>query len=157
MPLSGPSSVTEVVPQDGAVRVQHDGDRTVAWLGGEHDASTVDVLARTVAAAVAFDDADLVVDLREVTFMGAATVGVLFRARDLLGLRSRHLALRDPSASARRLLCLCGLADLIERVPGAMTHETGSVAPALGTWVAVPASDRVEHGRDLSSAEPQAR
>jgi anti-anti-sigma factor len=55
-------------------------DRTVVWLRGEHDVSTVSALSQTMARAIALDDGDLVVDLSGVQFMDAATVGVIVRA-----------------------------------------------------------------------------
>ena len=63
---------------------RRDAARTVVWLRGEHDVSTVAALSETLARAIALDDADLVVDLSDVQFMGAATVGVIVRARELL-------------------------------------------------------------------------
>ncbi|HWM21755.1 MAG TPA: STAS domain-containing protein [Ilumatobacteraceae bacterium] len=94
-----------------------DSDRTVVWLRGEHDVSTVAALSQTMARAIALDDGDLVIDLSGVDFMDAATVGVIVRARDFLELQSRTLALRSPSTSAARVLDLCDLADLREPRP----------------------------------------
>jgi anti-anti-sigma factor len=83
-------------------------------LRGEHDLSTASELAATIARAIADDeDADLVIDLADVTFMDASTITVLLRARRYLEERSRHLLLRAPSRSTRRLLVLCALEDLI--------------------------------------------
>jgi anti-sigma B factor antagonist len=120
-----------------------DADRTVVWLRGEHDVSTVAALSQTMARAIALDDGDLVVDLSDVQFMDAATVGVIIRARDFLRLQSRSLALRSPSSCAARILDLCDLADLLEPRPEHATRARAS-AGALGVLVAVPASDRIE-------------
>jgi anti-anti-sigma factor len=89
-------------------------DRTVVWLRGEHDVSTVAALSEIMARAIALDDADVVVDLSEVQFMGAAAVGVVIRAQEFLRLRSRLLVLRSPSEGARRVLEVCGHADLLD-------------------------------------------
>lgn len=110
---------------------------TVIWLSGEHDMSTVAELSETIAQAIAIDDADLVVDLADVEYMGAATVGVLSRARELLRARSRSLVLRSPSGCARRVLELCGDADLLDQRAADVPPLTGE---ALRTWVAVPAT-----------------
>jgi anti-sigma B factor antagonist len=91
---------------------EREADRTVVWLNGEHDASTVAALWEVMARAIARDDADLVIDLSGVEFMGSATVGVIMRARDALRPRSRSLTLRCPSRCAGRVLDLYGLADL---------------------------------------------
>jgi anti-anti-sigma factor len=88
--------------------------RTVVWLSGEHDLSTVDAFSQTLARVFALDDADAVLDLSGVQFMGAATIDVIVRAKDVLDLRSRVLTLRSPSVSAQRVVDLCGLADLVE-------------------------------------------
>jgi anti-anti-sigma factor len=117
-------------------------DRTVVCLRGEHDAFTAAELSEAMTRAMALDEGDLVVDLSGVTFMAVTTVGVVLRARALLRLRSRSLVVRSPSACARRVLDLCGIADLLELRPG----DTATAAPAgaLGTWVAVPPTDRVD-------------
>jgi anti-anti-sigma factor len=128
-------------------------DRTVVWLRGEHDVSTVAALSEVMARAIALDDGDVVVDLSEVQFMGAATVGVIIRAREFLRLRSRFLVLRSPSECVRRILDVCGHADLLDpRIADAMP-VTGP-AGALGTWVVVPATDRIDRRADASAPEP---
>jgi hypothetical protein len=106
-----------------------------------------------MARAIALDDADVVVDLSEVQFMGAATVGVIIRAREFLRLRSRFLVLRSPSECARRILDVCGHADLLDPRPVDATPLTGP-AGALGTWVVVPATDRIDRRADASAPEP---
>jgi anti-sigma B factor antagonist len=106
-----------------------DADRTVVWLRGEHDVSTVAALSQTMARAIALDDGDLVVDLSGVQFMDAATVGVIIRARDFLALQSRSLVLNAPSACAARVLDLCALAGLLEPKPD---HNTPYSRPADG-------------------------
>ena len=88
--------------------------RTVVWLSGEHDLSTVDAVSQTLARVFALDDGDVVLDLSGVHFMGAATIEVIVRAMDALDLRSRVLTLRSPSVSAQRVVDLCGLADLVD-------------------------------------------
>lgn len=125
------------------VPLGHDGagEATVVCLHGEHDISTVAALTGAIAEAIATVDADLVLDLSDVQFMGAATAQVMIRARDFLGLRSRSLTLRTPSPAVRRVLELCGLADLVD--PGRVeTTQVARLADALGTWVAVPATRR---------------
>ena len=113
--------VSTVLPRDvaagdwgSAPLVTRDGERAVVWLDGEHDIATVDVLADTLANVVFADDADLIVDLSNVTFMSAATIEALIDGRNLLLRRSRTLTLRSPSRCARRLLDLFGLAGLVE-------------------------------------------
>jgi anti-anti-sigma factor len=127
--------------------------RTVVWLRGEQDVSTVDALSETLAEAMAIGDCDLVIDLSEVQFMGAATIGVLIRARELLQSRSRSLVLRSPSRCALRILNLCGQGDLLEPRRADDTPATGR-AGALGTWVTVPTADRVDQPAEASAPDP---
>jgi anti-anti-sigma factor len=133
----------------GVAFVGRDADRVVVWLRGEHDISTVAALCETMAGAFSLDDADVVVDLSGVEFMGAATVGVIVRAHRFLRLRSRSLVVRSPSGCARRVLDLCDSADLIESHAVDAPGGTGT-AGALGTWVAVPAADRVDRRSDCA-------
>lgn len=129
------------VPTRGAVSFAGlDADRTVVWLSGEHDVSTVPALSDTIARAIALDGADLVIDLSGVDFIGAATVSVIIRAHGFLKLRSRSLVLRSPSPSAKRVIELCGLAELLDR-PVVVVPRLPDVGGALGSWVAVPATD----------------
>jgi len=120
----------------------------VVCLRGEHDLSTVAELSATMARAMRLSDADLVVDLSRVEFMGASTIGVIVWARDLLGARDRSLAVRTPSSCARRVLELCDLSDLVDPRSGGGSM-TGAAA-ALGTWVPVPAIDGVDRRVEAS-------
>jgi anti-anti-sigma factor len=134
---------------------ERDADRTVVWLRGEHDVSTVDELSETMARAIALDDADVVVDLSEVLFMSAATVGVIIRAREFLRLESRSLSLRSPSKCAGRVVDLCGVSDLFNpRAADAMRLSV--TAGALSTWVAVPTAARADRRRDSVAASRNA-
>ena len=90
---------------------------TLVLLRGEHDVSNADALSDAIARAIACDDADLVVDLSKVEFMGAATIGVFVHASELLRLRARSLTLRSPSTQARRVLDVCDLDDHLDRHP----------------------------------------
>jgi len=104
---------SEVVlsPQEGAA------DPAIVWLRGEHDLATVSALSGALARSIAANEADLVVDLSDVQFMDASTVGVIVRARRFLEERSRSLALRAPSASAQLVLSICDLTDLVAAEP----------------------------------------
>lgn len=122
------------------------GDRTVVWLRGEHDIATTAELSETLARAIAIDNTDLVLDLSEVRFMDASTIGVIVRAQNFMRERSRSLSLRAPATCALRVLDACGLAELID--PGPPRSEA---AGALDSWVAVPAIDRADQRADGSA------
>jgi anti-anti-sigma factor len=108
------SAVLSRLRPDPITVVVRQGGRAVVALYGEHDIATLAELSRAIAGAIALDDADVVVDLSGVEFMGAATATVIERARDFLRARSRELTVRAPSRCARRLLDLCGLTGLVE-------------------------------------------
>jgi anti-anti-sigma factor len=90
--------------------------RTVVALRGELDAAALNTLFNTFDDAIAQDDSDVVVDLAEVEFIGAAWIGTLIRSRACLAAQDRELTLRSPSRVVYRLLELCGLSYLIEPI-----------------------------------------
>ena len=114
-----------------------DVDNAVVWLRGEHDISSLPALHSVILRAIGHDDADLTLDLSEVTFIDAATIGAIIRTREFLRFWARSLTLRSPSRFARRVLELCDLADLLDPGCSKATSSARS-ATALGTWVTVP-------------------
>ena len=119
---------TEAATSGSAGRVAFVGygiGRTVICLCGEHDISTVEALSEVVEQAMSLDDADVELDLNDVHYMSAATIGVIVRTREWLQGRDRFLVLRSPSSIARRLCDLCGLdyldgLDPVDAAVGAM-------------------------------------
>jgi anti-anti-sigma factor len=99
--------------QSSARVVSSDRGEVVVWLHGEHDIATVQDVTWALAKAMSLGDGEVIVDLRGVTFIAAATVRVIIQARELLRARSRDLMLRSPSMCAIRVLDLCA--------PGATT------------------------------------
>lgn len=89
------------------------GAPTVVWLRGEHDLATATSLSETIAEAIALEDDELVIDLSQVTFISAATIGVIIRSRETLRARSRALTLRAPTKCVRRLFEVCELSQLL--------------------------------------------
>jgi anti-sigma B factor antagonist len=106
--------VVFTVPSPSPVVRSQSSDRTILWLHGEHDLATTGFLTDTLGAAIAGDQGDIVVDMSHVTFIDAATVGVLLRGRALLADRSRRLTFRSPPTCAQRVLGACGLSGLVE-------------------------------------------
>jgi anti-anti-sigma factor len=92
---------------------------TVVALTGELDAAALSSLLQTFDDAIARDDSDVVVDLAEVQFIGAAWIGTLVRSRARLQAQDRELTVRSPSRVVNRLLDLCGLSYLVEPIDGA--------------------------------------
>lgn len=96
------------------VRSAIDADTVVVALRGDHDLTTVAAVTEAIARAVDSCRGDVVVDLSDVDFMDASTMGVLLRHRHVLGVHGRSLIMRAPSAPAARVLHLCGIAHLLE-------------------------------------------
>ena len=110
---------------------------TVVWLQGEQDIATDGELWRVLARGITANNAAIVVDLSEVELMSASTLGVIVKARVLLGEQSRSLTVRYPTAFVRRIIGICRLNDLL----GPSGQKTdGGAGDALGSWVAVPSS-----------------
>lgn len=147
----GSSFLTDL---DGApmVRGAPDTDQAVVlWLSGEHDISTEEALEQSFAQAIARSRAGIIADLSRVTFMSASTLNAILRARVTLDSERRHLVLRAPSASARKVVDICGLGDLIQADGDPLGHGL-SGSQALASWVAVPASEPSERGGRLTTA-----
>lgn len=120
----------------------------VVWLRGEHDLSTDGALSLTLARAMAVQGDGLVLDLSEVDFIGASTLGTIVRAREFLRRRSSWLTVRSPSAQARRVIDACDLNDLLEP---SLEMAGEASRHALGSWVEVPVVQR-SYGEAASSA-----
>jgi anti-anti-sigma factor len=118
-------TASPVVPKLDSVFIspaEWDPNNAVVWLRGEHDISTLPALREIMLRAIEHDDPDLTLDLSEVTFIDAATVGTIIRTLEFLRFWSRSLTLRSPSRCVRRVLELCDLVDL------GRSEATGSVA-----------------------------
>jgi anti-anti-sigma factor len=90
-----------------------DAQRKVVWLYGEQNSSTVAKLCAALARGIAFDEADLLLDLSDATSIDDSVVEVIVLAREYLQKRSRSLAIRSVTPSVCRVLVLCGLAELV--------------------------------------------
>ena len=113
----------------------------VVWIRGEHDAATIGVLAGLLAEALSSTEGDIVVDLRDARFLGVGPLQLMLKVQRFLEDRGRALEFRAPSRAARVLLDLCGVA----WTPAPATQDAATItgaAPALESWVAVPARAR---------------
>jgi anti-anti-sigma factor len=110
---------------------------TIIWLRGEHDIATDGDLRRTLASAIALNNAPIVVDLSKVELMSASTLGVIVAAWDSLRQQSRSLTMRSPSSHVRRVISICGLHNLLSSQERDKTAE----APRNGFISLVAAVD----------------
>jgi anti-anti-sigma factor len=82
-------------------------------LFGEQDISTAASITQRLEGVISRTRAHVSVDLTDVGFMDASTIGVFVVARRAVN-GNRSLTLRGPSRAATRLLKFCDLDDLIE-------------------------------------------
>lgn len=129
----------------------------VVEMRGEYDLCTVASLCEMLSAAIAVDDADLVVDASEVTFLNASTISVLIRARIFLRDHSRSLLVRSPSPCVRRIFDICDLDELLEPTDDQPAARHQAAAGALETWVAVPPATPEDHPSSSSADETPSR
>ena len=116
-----------------AVRfVCRDGAATIVWLGGEHDAATVHELRGALGRAVAADHNDLVVDVADVTFMNAATLGALIGARNTLRKQDRFITVRGSTRCVDRLFELCDVASFFDARPSTTGQRREPVCGSSG-------------------------
>ena len=108
--------------------VEREADRIVVSLYGEHDISTLAELSEAMAQGIALDDAEVVVDLSGVEFMGAGTVTVIVRARDFL----RALAWADGAFAVKVRQAIA------RRVRAGRTHRRTGAAPRRRTPAPLP-------------------
>ena len=85
-------------------------------LRGEFDGASSARLIEILDAAAALGDGDVVVDVRQVSFMDSATIRVFETTAAALASDARNLVLRSPSTFVQRLLDLCGASVLIDVV-----------------------------------------
>ncbi len=92
--------------RDGDILLEAAGSARVLRLCGDHDASTIAALEQALDAAI-LDEAAVIVDLSECTFLDSSSVAVLFRARQR-ATGGRLVAVIEPGSAmaASRLLDL---------------------------------------------------
>ncbi|MGW1911562.1 STAS domain-containing protein [Streptomyces sp. NPDC002076] len=90
------------------------GGATVVSLHGVIDVLTAPALSLRLDALTTGPELDLVLDLRPVTFIDCAGLGVLCRARNRMLARQGRLRLITESASLRRILRVTGLGGVFE-------------------------------------------
>ena len=76
-----------------------------------------EALYLTLASAIALGCSLIIVDLRRVRFMGASHVPRHCPGREFSRLQEKSLVVRSPSARAKRVIEICGLANLVRAGP----------------------------------------
>ena len=121
------------------VTVGFAGDQAVVGVRGEVDLLTAPELASVLTAVIDRGHSSVVLDLAETTFMGVAGLRIIEAATDRLEASKGGLSLRSPSAQARRLLDITGLAETIH-----VAHDDDvDAAEAVGDEGAEDVDDRL--------------
>jgi anti-anti-sigma factor len=95
--------------------VSFDDEGRIVYLRGEHDLATVDPLSSALARLITGRASlDLRIDLSDVCFMDASTLGVIVRARQLIRGSGVTLEVGALSPCARRLFDISGLGHLVD-------------------------------------------
>jgi anti-sigma B factor antagonist len=94
------------------VTTELDSTQAVVRASGEIDVSTSDQLEAAIVEAVAGGPTDLVLDLREVSFIDSTGIRCLLRAAELCEQRSIAFRVR-PSTAVQRLADLTGITDRV--------------------------------------------
>ncbi|MET7451959.1 STAS domain-containing protein [Streptomyces sp. NPDC005574] len=98
---------------------QRTGDgATLVTLRGDMDLLAAPALAIRLDELTAGAHPDLVLDLRSVSFIDCAGLGLLCRARNRARARQGRLRLVADSDRFLRMLCCTGLADVFDVLPG---------------------------------------
>lgn len=102
-------------------------------LHGDHDVATRESLARVLVMASDLHEDDLVIDMSGVTFMDAATLGVLAETMVHLNATGRTLHLTRPSRCVARIMDVCGTEDVADALGSARTTDmAGSSVTDVG-------------------------
>jgi anti-sigma B factor antagonist len=105
------------LPDEIVTSLDTDGDTTHLTLRGEVDVLTVDQVRLALEEALAARPRQIVINLRELSFIDSTGLGALIygfqRARDR-GIRFR---LSSPSRSIHQILALSGLLEIVEVTP----------------------------------------
>lgn len=86
---------------------------SIVWLRGDHDLATDGALVRVLGEAIAANDAPLIVDMSDLRFIGASTLGIIVATRQFLAQHCRSLTVRSPSARVEHIIGICHLEFLL--------------------------------------------
>jgi anti-sigma B factor antagonist len=94
-------------------------------ITGELDLATAATFRSRVLSATEHTEGDLILDMRNVTYIDSSGLSVVLEGRDLLERAGRTLIINDPSASVTTIFTICGLTDRIAiSIP-----ESGAAGP----------------------------
>ncbi len=107
-----------------SVKIEVNGEVTVAYLSGELDHHSAKPIREEIDAAI---DANmptlLVLDFKDITFMDSSGIGLVMGRYKLLSKNGAELAITNPSPQIYKVMQLAGLARLAKIEKGGMKNE----------------------------------
>lgn len=131
-------------------------DRVGLGVQGEMDILTVPEFGAIVDAVINRGHRFVVLDLAQVSFLGASGLGVIAHGARRLGLSGGELTLRSPSVMVRRMLAITGLDAVLRVEQSELTQEhLGPEQPAAAGQSLMPVEaardDLAQHLRTLTA------
>ncbi len=130
------------------VNSSYEDDLAVIVVSGELDAQTAPLLREAVDAALARGARWLLVDLRELDFIGSVGVGELIRAVKLLGERGGDLAVACHRPNLTRVFDISGTSEMLHLSATEEEARASLSASRLQLRSACPAAEEEDiHGQ----------
>jgi anti-anti-sigma factor len=107
-------------------------DRTVVTVRGEVDLDTAPKLRAVVQAVIDLGHPEVVLDLADVSFMGAQGLGIIAAGSSRLRERGGQLTLRSPSRTVLRILDITGLDQVVQFEGGTAWARVVPLEPVAG-------------------------
>ena len=111
------------------VSVREEEHRTQVTVEGELDLATAPVLANQLLEVTANPGGDVVIDMSLVSFIDSTGFSVLVAQHLALQAKGRNLTLLNPTSTARRLMQIMGLTDVLTIDPN---DDPGTDAASKG-------------------------
>ena len=99
------------------VLVSHRNDHAYVVLAGELDGATAPFLVRTLVDVNATLEGDLVLDIRQLSFIDSTGLSVFVSQHKKLSAKGQRLVIQAPTAMALRLFQITGLVDVLTIEP----------------------------------------
>jgi len=105
---------TALLPDEIVTSLDTHGDTARVALRGEVDVLTVDQVRVALAEALAAAPREIVVDLRELSFIDSTGLGALIYGFQRARVRGIHFRLSTPTRAVHQILALSGLLEVVE-------------------------------------------
>jgi anti-anti-sigma factor len=111
--VSVPSPRPESISNQNAAQLHLDGSRSILLFHGDLDLATAHTVRNALLDACRDAVGEVIIDLSDVSFFDAVTVGLFAKAHDRLNQTGRRLTLLGLSPHQENVLSICGLHHLL--------------------------------------------